>query len=84
MARVLIERRNLGANICMGRIPHTQKGRYCGCAFTSQGMPKITGKPAEARAEARADSSSHTQNICTYKTYICYIYETYIYNIYIL
>lgn len=49
MTCVLIERRNLSANICVERIPHKQKGRYCGCASTNQGTPKIAGKPAEAR-----------------------------------
>ena len=52
MTSVLIKRGNLDTDTHTGSSPCKNKGRDCGGAVKTQGMPKIASEPPEARGEA--------------------------------
>lgn len=72
MADVLIKKRNLNTDMRKGRTPHEDESRDWEDASTSQGRPKVSGKPPEARREAwnrfslRASGETSTADIWTF------------------
>lgn len=49
-----------GTDVHTGRMPCEEKGRDRGAAFTSQGTPKIVGKPPEAGRRGLGQSLAHS------------------------